>query len=75
MGGLGFDIKEDVTNLAGLIFHIVQFLDDSLFRSCDFCELFIRFYVSKLLKLCDSITFLDVEFFHTSLFDLFAEIR
>lgn len=46
MGGVGFDFEEDMTDLASLIFFVMQFLYDSLFGSSDFCELFVRFDIS-----------------------------
>jgi hypothetical protein len=73
-GALGFDIKEDVSHKARLIFGVVQFLYDPLFGRCYFRKLLVGFHVRYLLKFLDPIAFLHVQLLDLALLDLFAEI-
>lgn len=69
-----FHFEEDVSDLAGLIFAVVQFLDGALLGGSDLCELFIGLYVGQLSKLFHSIPLLHIKFLHAALLDLLAEI-
>lgn len=70
-----FHLEEDVANLACLILAVIELLDDALFGRGDFGELLIRFDVSQLSKLLDAIAFPHVQFLHTTLLDLLAQVR
>ena len=69
-----FHLEEDVTDLAGLIFAVVQFLDETLLGRRDLGELFVGLDVCKLSKLFDAITLPHIKFLHAALLDLFTEI-
>jgi len=69
-----FHLEEDVTDLAGLIFAVVQFLDEALLGGSDLGELFIGLDIGQLSKLFHSIPLLHIKFLHAALLDLLAEI-
>ena len=73
--GFGLDLKEDIAYLAGVIFVVEYFFDDSFLRGTYLGELFIRLDICYFLKLSDCVSLPHVQFFNLALFDLFAEVR
>ena len=73
--GFGLDLKEDIAHLAGVIFVVEYFFDDSFLGGTYLGELLIGLDICYFLKLGDRVSLPHVQFFNLALFDLFAEVR
>jgi hypothetical protein len=74
LGFIGFYFEEDIANHAGLIFIVIQFLDDALFGRGDFSELLIGLNICDLLELLDMVSLLYVQLLHLPLLDLLPQV-
>lgn len=72
---ISFHLEKDVSHLASFIFAVIELLDDTLLGRGDFSELLIGFDVSQLAELLNAIALPHVQFLHTTLLDLFTQVR